>query len=550
MRSRLLAAVAGLISLFGAGPGLAQIAGDDPPPVARAAPEPKPVPSRGVETKDRAGFWAGTPYALISEALRRVPVHHSSPVLRRLALEMLTVAPEFGEDAATLRLSQLRAERLLAMGHLIPAESALKSAPQPAGDTMAAALEIEIALLLRGAKAGCAAVARHTTRPPSWPLERAGIACHALAAEHANAAYGLGQLRERGWPADDAFASLVTAQQPELAQPLAWLGPRPDAWVLQLLSATALPWPADAALLGPPALLRMVALSRNEPFSTRLAAAERAFLLGGLSHDELAALYIQPRFREAELAAASALAPAQYGAMGRALLFQAASRAPDEDMRLTLLSHWWRVARTLEDEALAARAGAPLLSGVRPSPRWRERAPDISRNLFHAGALEDAIAWYRLLLQEPVKAGSAVARLGALAHLAEAGAAQWSAEQDRAWLAFRQESARAEADRRFAVFAALRRSLGERNARRTDFAMGPGGGAESDWSEVWRAVRHAARAGRRGETLLLMLVALGDAGLGRAEPSALGEAVAALSALGMAEEARRLAVETALANGL
>ncbi len=546
-RAEFLALVAALTTALLGGSAQAQMTRDETSPAARNG-EAKPLPGR--EGARSAGYWAGTPYTLIVEALRRLPVRHSSPVLRRLALEILMTAPDAGDHAARFRLSQLRAERLLAMGQLAAAEAALKSAPQPAGDALAATLDIEIALLLRGREAGCSALARHMAALRTWSLERGEIACQALAGEHAKAAHGLGQLRERGWPTDDAFSGLITSQQSELAQPLAWLGPRPDAWVIQLLTATRLPWPADAALLGAPALLRAVALSRKEPFGARLAAADRAFLLGALDHAELAALYNEPRFRSVELTGAGQLTTTRYGAIGRALLFQAAQRAPGEAERLAVLDHWWRLARSSGDEVLTARASVPLISGLAPGSQWRERALEISRNLFHAGAVDDAVAWSRVLHREAVKEGTAFVRLAALAHLAGLGSPEWSAEQERAWLAFREEHARSETDRRFVVFAALRRSLGERSARRADFAMGPGTGAEFDGPESWRAVRNAARAGRRGEVLLLMLVALGDAGLGRAEPFALGEAVAALSALGMADEARRLSVETALANGL
>jgi hypothetical protein len=46
-----------------------------------------------------------------------------------------------------------------------------------------------------------------------------------------------------------------------------------------------------------------------------------------------------------------------------------------------------------------------------------------------------------------------------------------------------------------------------------------------------------------------MLTALGHDGVARAEPHALGAAVGVLATLGRKAEARRLAVEAALANG-
>jgi hypothetical protein len=65
----------------------------------------------------------------------------------------------------------------------------------------------------------------------------------------------------------------------------------------------------------------------------------------------------------------------------------------------------------------------------------------------------------------------------------------------------------------------------------------------------WREIKAAARSGRQGEAILQMLTALGHDGVARAEPHALGAAVGVLAALGRGAEARRLAVEAALANG-
>jgi hypothetical protein len=65
----------------------------------------------------------------------------------------------------------------------------------------------------------------------------------------------------------------------------------------------------------------------------------------------------------------------------------------------------------------------------------------------------------------------------------------------------------------------------------------------------WREIRAAAEAGRQGEAILRMLTALGHDGVVRAEPPALGAAVGVLATLGRGAEARRLAVEAALANG-
>jgi hypothetical protein len=63
----------------------------------------------------------------------------------------------------------------------------------------------------------------------------------------------------------------------------------------------------------------------------------------------------------------------------------------------------------------------------------------------------------------------------------------------------------------------------------------------------WRALAAAAPAHRVGETVLASLLV---AGSGRGDPLALNAAIGGLERVGLASDARRLAVEAALAAGL
>ena len=64
------------------------------------------------------------------------------------------------------------------------------------------------------------------------------------------------------------------------------------------------------------------------------------------------------------------------------------------------------------------------------------------------------------------------------------------------------------------------------------------------------ALADAAAEGRRGETVLLAATALGPAAPADSHPLALGYAVSALTAVGLGNEARALAIEAALAAGI
>jgi hypothetical protein len=63
-------------------------------------------------------------------------------------------------------------------------------------------------------------------------------------------------------------------------------------------------------------------------------------------------------------------------------------------------------------------------------------------------------------------------------------------------------------------------------------------------------INQAAVSGRRGETVLLSLIAFGGDRLGSTDPAALSSALGGLTSVGLGEEAHRIALEAAVLIGL
>ncbi len=61
--------------------------------------------------------------------------------------------------------------------------------------------------------------------------------------------------------------------------------------------------------------------------------------------------------------------------------------------------------------------------------------------------------------------------------------------------------------------------------------------------DVMRRLKAASDAGRVGETVLVALIALGEAGPGELHPQPMAEIVSALQQVGLERDARRLAFE-------
>ena len=67
---------------------------------------------------------------------------------------------------------------------------------------------------------------------------------------------------------------------------------------------------------------------------------------------------------------------------------------------------------------------------------------------------------------------------------------------------------------------------------------------------LWQGLSDAVETGRRGEAVLMVLVALGPGGAQNSNPIALDKAIESLRRLGLNKDARGLAIEAAVAAGI
>ena len=67
---------------------------------------------------------------------------------------------------------------------------------------------------------------------------------------------------------------------------------------------------------------------------------------------------------------------------------------------------------------------------------------------------------------------------------------------------------------------------------------------------LWFKLESAAKAGRIGETVLISLLALGEGGTAQTDPIIAAKVLEALGTIGLKDDVRALALETAVAAGL
>lgn len=586
---RLTWPLAGLLALAWASPGAAQtgplpLRPPTPAPVPAPAPQPQAAPAVppaapadvrperrdgvvvdelravdpnavGVLDEAQGGYgvemWSGTRQTLVQNVLPALPATTVSPTARAMMLRLLlsrAAVPE-GEPAPGPSLIQLRVDRLRAMGEVEAMLGLLQAVPKP--EMTAALLRHRIdGLLLRGDhRAACAELPQTASAGTDAYVSMLRIFCQFLAGRLAEASLGVELLRELGQaePAFvNAFELLVGLPVPEL-QSL----PEPSPLLLAMYRMAQRGLPADAAGSGDPAVLWALARDGNLPTEARLRAAEKAESIGALGIEFLGGLYQAVTFTPEELRAAGDQPPAAAGPRSRAQLFQAAlaERAPAP--RAELITKALGEARRNGHFASAARLYAPLIRDLPPSLELAGMAELAARALLSAGGRIDEVApWFSLARQNP---GATDADWPLLRLMDPREDEPLESAALAEWLRTRSVLAPDQADRQAALLFGLLDALGNgigSDAWARLLAGPPLVTVAMPRPALWHGLRIAAEDLRLAETVALALASLGDGFPAGVEPTSLYRIVASLRLVGFDAEARELALEAAIANGL
>ena len=491
------------------------------------------------------GLWHGTSAALVRALLPQLPAVPASRVLHSLERRLLltaAAAPEGGKGQ-TPPLLELRAERLYALGEVEGLAGLLKAAPAALNSPGLSRLKVDTYLLAGDAKSACTEFATAGGNDP-----RMQVFCMLSAGKVLEANMALDLMRER----KDADHAFIAAAEAMGGTPPARIERLPNATPLHLAAfkAAKMALPADAAASASPALLRAMIDSAGLPVDIRLAAAERAEALGALDTDSLRKFYGAVTFTPAEQQAA--LAQSDKTPRGRVLLLRGIPAEANPLIRAELLARVLAASQERGAFGGTARLYAPILADLKPSPDLAAFAPILARALHAAGRPETANSWQALAKSDPAAAKGAD-DLWALTRLSRAGAGEAaSAEAFQAWLSARELPAD-QAERRAVMALEMLQAVGDKvsNLQWLDLPQGPASATAAAPKPALRAMLRAAAEGvRPGETLLLALVVLGETGLDKADPDILNRVVVFLRQIGLEREARDLAVEVALANGV
>ncbi|GAB2179564.1 hypothetical protein [Dongia sp. agr-C8] len=511
-----------------------------PAPAAAAAP----LPSIGADLGPN--LWLGSETSRLMSLLSQLPAPVTVPGPRDLQLRLLTsAAAPAGAAPGTDPLLAFKADRLNALGFSERAMGMTSAAANvaPADPQQA----VEQALGAGDSGAACATVdgelAKMATPDLFW--RKALIYCQLARQQTDQASLGLDLLREM--PSKDAattnfvaVASVVTGDaKPKSVKKIA----SADPLLIATMQLAGLPTPATAAAVPPkPTGLAAAALTARDgtqPLPNRIEAAERAFAAGLIPIEELIALYQQAPASTGDPVASLAGADTP---MTRAALYKAAAAASTPDVRARLIGAALQRGRLRGDFFVQAALYTPFAQQVQPARNLAWFAPEAARLMFLAGNDDRGAFWLNLVESAPgnpdlARQAPGLRLLGRLAR----GKGGIVGDQDpvAAWA----KSAGAGQDKAAQVYA-LFAGLGQKIGGWTGYTPITQSGS------VAAQINQAAMAGRRGETVLLSLIAFGGDRLAATDPAALTAALGGLNSVGLGKEAHDIALQAAVLIGL
>ncbi len=532
--------------------------------------------SVGTMTREEGGFginmWDGTSRDMVEKLLPKLPVNSQSrtmrDMMRRLLLSIAKAPPQnlkSGAGATGNSIIAMRIERLAAMGDVAGVEALLKVAPNKSQNVALLKSEADVLFLSNDNARACPLVAGQISNVDTAYWHKAFIFCQSLAGEHDKAALGVELLKEQE-ENDPVFFGLIDQLAGiEKFAIESMVNPQPLHFAMVRAAKAKLP--RDVTSTNNPAVLKTIATSPNANPGIRVDAAERAEAMGALNTEVLMQLYAGVTFTEQVLDSSLSRADSERNPLSRALLYRKALVESVPTATAEVLARALRLARDGGRYQSLARVYHRILSRVAPTQDLLWFAPEAARALLAAGDGEGAQKWFSILRSSAIFEEKVAMLRNQLMPLARLTGVlpdeEWKVDQLHDWWLAQINPKTKDGDERpvnmEAVIArgALLYNLLEAFGDRVP---------DENWSPLldgpphistvipqpalWRSLANAADQVNVGETILLSLLTLGQAGPTQVDPTVLRQVVSSLQAIGLDDEARALALEAAVAAGL
>ncbi len=546
-------------------------------------------------------MWKGTDFELMKRILPQLPHRSPSPAVRRLARNLLlspgappTISREQAEAQSAENLSasqwllETRVTTLAGFGYWTEVQALLDLVPADQMTDSLARLKVESNLVTDHLGEACAQTqaALSVTPDPYW--QKIQVFCQLAVDQTSAAGLGLALLREQKvndamffWgvevmgggtaPLPASFTRLEPlhyAMMRKAAAPLPSnladiLSKIDDAATLGWLAAAPLPDAAPTKGDKTPAAVR--AERRRALEDARIVLAERAVAAGTFDPAQLRAIYATLDTKDPAPPPLTQITADNV--RGRAFLFQSAAAQTVPTARAEVIARAFELIRadggkTGPGVGVMGPVYGEMLAGMEPTADLVWFAGAAARGLLASNdraVREKATGWLELarnMGRTSREAGQIAGGLWPIeAMMAGTPATMLPPQAMRAWMGSLPADTPAEviAQRQETVLSLLV-AVGE-PVETVDWLAVMGGAARS--ADVDPLAPHltnglalASKADRPGETAAFALVALGENGPAQAGVSAIQAVIEALRAVERENDARALAVETALTLGL
>lgn len=506
-----------------------------------AAPDPDGV---GLLDAEHGGLgvllWHGVPRGAVLRLLPEVAPAMPSPAARGLMRRLLLTdaaapQPAMDEVPPLRRFGALRVEALAALGDPRGALDLAVKLPGVLEDETAARAVVD-AQLLQGTL-DCPWADAVGKPFPTLYWQRLDLFCRARSGDREGARLVLELLGDQS-DRDEAFRALAEAMVGGGVPHVRGIKD-PAPLTLAMMRLAAAPASPGLLTLDPARLAGVARIASSDP-ATRVTAAERAATALYLDARALGDAYRAAPARGDEQYRLKDLAARDRGARVRGLVQQAFTGAADGNRRLNLAA---QALDLLDPPMWAGPPGAvvaAMFDTVTVNVEAAALAPAAVRLYEAQGQADKARRWRDLATR--TGAGARLWPLAVVSNPAAGGLSAWLDESLR--------GADPAASERVAGTLKLLQALGaevpDEALRRTAAELPAPQGDPMLWSQLGMAVKD----GRIGETVLLALVMLGEAGPAGTPPATLARLVGALRTVGLEPDARALAREAIAAQGL
>ncbi|MBY0500680.1 MAG: hypothetical protein K2P93_01595 [Alphaproteobacteria bacterium] len=467
--------------------------------------------------QEEMGFWEGTPPTVFETYFQPLPIGLISPVLQTMRNAIL-------KEKYTPLLNNTFYQQTL-FSHLIESGQ-LKEAEEFLLGTSLAEKEIlliNLQWLESEQKKACEKITNLMRSSANSEWKKQNIYCLYLNGEKERGKIAAELLSESN-PSDFPLIGALfdSSSHPHYEDSI---GKSP--FLLTVWCATGQDIPEDALIKLSPSTLALIAHAEKIPLGTRLAAGERAIMMGTLEGD-----FVLNLLKDAS-------------SRGFLEKFIEALKPPKAETLLSLFEEAHRSHKL----GLLGKVFKPILSKIAPSPETLELAPYLVRSFLEGGEKDLAQKWGTYFMREaPDEAVSILPLL----HLAFPQN-KWGEPQLKAWQTYQTRIHPQDAMQNSYILRRLLEVLGE--------SPGPAIKGEPN-APSWRQEKllfdekaldlldSAATSKRKGEVFLLVLSLIGKEPLQDLSPDKLIRLISSLTKAGCKEEARSLALEFLLAKGI